>query len=288
MSVSGTPPHSSDNGDDLVRRAIFMNEPTTPTADESPPTFDALSVKYVDIPEDQKPYADKVLQMHPYDDVPAAIGENRGPAQGAKMAPMTVKALPHEKRSEVYRRLELLPNMPKEERAKYESQYVAETIRAMRPEIRRVAGVGNAALPYHKEQNDIEVQLDDLKRKRDYFQSEIKRVRGYDTSVDPVTGKKSPKGIPALSRVKREAYAQNVMNLTRDINLLVRPDGSYGSVAQRRLQKALAESASLLHERSRVLEEEQAAQKLASENARQARIEERAEMLAKIRGNSPT
>ncbi|QIG53896.1 hypothetical protein G6N82_06770 [Altererythrobacter sp. BO-6] len=244
--------------------------------------YGSLSGKSEGIPAEHQPYAEQVLKMDSLRDVAGNVADNSGvvPTQ------LKVDSLPHEMRSEVYRKLELLPNMPKEELAKHESKLVAEAITAKRGSIRSLTGVHPDSLPFHKEQANIAMQVRDLYRKHDDYQSQMDKVVDVKKAEDPVTGELVAEPVYWLSETKRANFANAIADIDRQIRLLMAPDGSFGLEGRKRMDKALAESAAILHKIATHRTEEREAQKLADEIVSKERIQRRAEVLASQKRNS--
>ncbi|WP_095010872.1 hypothetical protein [Tsuneonella mangrovi] len=262
-----------------------MTEDTTPASGGDDrmrgvvTNYGNLSGNSESIPAEHLPYADQILKMDPINDVPGNVASFGG------VRPIQLKAsgLPDDMRSEVYRRLELKPNMPKEDRAKYESQLVEEVVREKRGAIRSQTGVHRDALPFHKEQADIAMQVRDLYRKRDGFQEALDRVVDVTKAEDPATGELVAEPVYWLSETKRQAYRNNIADIDRQVRLLVGPDGSFGIEGRKRMEKALAESAALLHRQQQQKANREAIKKRASEITREKYIEEQAQALARMR-----
>ena len=230
------------------------------------------------IPEEHQQYADQVLQMDPFDDVPSAVKDTAG------RRPMNLKAsgLPDDMRLEVQAKLHALP---RELRDGAESQLVAEAIRGKRVEIRVKTGLGEDALPFHREQITIARQVRDLVQRRGWFESELSRVRSYGTQTDPETGEVSPVEEKAINGPRRDGYQNQIDDIDRQIRLLMNPDGTPGIEAKRRVREALAESAAMLHQIAQQKAEAAEVKRRAVEINRENRINARAQSLARMQRN---
>lgn len=228
-------------------------------------------------PEEHLPYIDKVLSMHPFDDVPGNVSDGTNlPNQKH----VSIEALSPEMRSEV---IDRLAHHRPEDQDRFEAHYVMEAIKAKRGQIRAMTGVGKDALPFHREQAEIAGQFYELQRRRDDLQDELDKVREYRTENDPETGAAKPVEIMAVTGNRRTAYEHQVIELDRQMRLLVTPDGSYGIEAQKRLEETLRKSAAILYDREQVQEEEAEAKRRAAEVEREERINRRVESLKTMR-----
>jgi hypothetical protein len=234
-----------------------------------------------EIPEDLQPYAKQVLAMDPLKDVP---GNVKGSGDRSPFA-AKVDGLPPEMRTAVYDKLSRLPKMTPQDRAKAEDRFVREAIQSKLGSIRSMTGVGPGALPFHKEQADIAMQVRDLYRQRDEYQTAIDRVRDVRKAEDPVTGEVVAEPIYSLSALKRSNYRNNIADIDRRIRLLVTEDGGFGTEGRKRMQKALLASSSLLRQRDAEQSEAAEAKKLAAENARKDRVAKLAESYGRMGHN---
>lgn len=250
-------------------RAVVTNYGTLPNKSDA-------------IPEDLKPFAQQVLKMDAIKDVPGnvtAIGGHR---------PIKLKAtaLPPEMQREVYQKLSDMPRMSDADRAKYEDQFVAAAIRSKQGAIRGQTGVGRDALPFHREQAEIAMQVDTLLRKREEYREQMDWIVDLKKSTDPQTGELVAEPEHWLSPVKRENFQNVIHDIDRQIRLLVGDDGSFGIEGQKRMQAALLESASILRNRNAAQAEEAEAKQRAADMLRDERINKRAEAYARMqRGN---
>lgn len=240
--------------------------------------YGTLSGKTDAIPEDLQPYAKQVLQMDPIRDVPGNVKQ----LGGYRPIKLKVDGLPPELRGEVYRKLERMPNMSAEDRAKYEDQFVAEAIRGRQGAIRGLTGVGRDALPFHREQANIAMEVRTLQEKRASYVEQVDKIVDVRKAEDPVTGEIVAEPVYWLPEYKRENFRNVIADIDRNIRLLVDNDGKPGIEGKKRLDKALLESAQAVRQRNAVLAEEADAQKLAAERARQARVERRAEVISRM------
>lgn len=241
-----------------------------------------LSGPSAGIPEDLQPYAQQVLKMDPLRDVPGNVRDTGG----YRPISLKVDGLPPEMRSEVYRKLEAMPKMSEQDRAKYESKFVADAIEARKGSIRGLTGVGPDALPFHKEQANIAMQVRDLVRKRDQYQSGIDDIADLRKATDPATGEVIAEPVYRLSETRRANYQNVVTDIDRQIRLLVGDDG-YGIEGKKRMDAALRESAAILKARNAAQSEEAEAKKRAEDMLREQRIARRAEALARMQTGSP-
>lgn len=245
--------------------------------------YGTLSGKPDTVPEHLRPYAEQVMKMDAVRDVPANVQQIGGARPPLKFK---ATALPPELQSEVYRKLDSMPKMDAEDRAKYEDKFVQEAIRGQQGRIRSMTGVGRDALPFHRELAQIAMDVRELQEKRATYQTAVDDIKDLKKATDPVTGELVAEPVYRLNEEKRRNYRDVIADIDRNIRLLVDPEGKPGIEGKKRLDKALLASAELLHQRNAMREEEAEAQKLAAEMAKRERVEKRAEVLRKMRGSS--
>lgn len=262
-----------------------MTNTTTPASGSEPlravvDNYGVLPGKPDPITPDLVPYVQKVLAIDPISGVPGNVKDD-----ASTRPPLNLKidSLPPEMRSEVYRQLELRPNMPPAERAQLESKLVAEAVRGKLGSVRAMTGLRSDALPYFKEAAEIAGQVNDLRRKRDDLQAAVDEIAELKKGTDPVTGELVAVPVYRLSEQTRQGFRSQIADIDRNIGYLVNPDGSQGVEAQRRMREALAKSAAQLQRAEQLRADEAEAQKRAAEKAREDRISQRAEQLAKMR-----
>lgn len=265
MSDTSTP---ANGGEPM--RAVVDNYGTLPRVSD-------------DIPADLKAYADQVLKMDHVRGVPGNVQMT-----GGVRPPITLKvsALSPEMQSEVFRKLEAMPNMDPKDRAKQESKFVQEAVEARLGSIRAGTGLGADALPFHKQLAEIAGRVGDLQRERKTYSDAVEDIASLRKAVDPVTGEMVAEPVYRLSEDRRASYRNTIADIDRRIRLLVQPDGSPGIEGMKMLRKAHIESALLLQQRDRVRAEEAEAQQLADQKRREKRIEKRANDINKLRVDS--
>lgn len=262
-----------------------MTDTTSPTSGSEP--LRAVVENYGNAPRkpdvitpELEPWAQKVLAIDPVRGVPGNVRDetSKRPAMNLK-----IDSLPPEMRPELYRQLELRPNMPPAERAQLESKLVEEAVRSKLPGIRAMTGVRSDALPYHREMAEIAGQVNHLQRLRADLQAAVDDIADLRKGEDPQTGELVAIPVYRMGEARRQAYEVQIADLTRQMSLLVKEDGSYGIEGAKRMRQALAVSAAQLKRAHEQREDEAEAQKRAANQIREARINERAELLAKMR-----
>lgn len=235
-----------------------------------------LSTASPSIPQEHQKYAQQILAMDPLDDVPSSARSLGG------VRPITLKleALPPDMQSDVLTRLHALPA---DLRQGAEPKLVEQVLREKRGSIRTRIGVGRDALPFHQEQVDIARQVSDLARKRDWLEGQIARVRELRMAKDPATGEAVVETVPALGSERLKAYGEQVLDIDRQMRLLIAEDGGYGIEGKKRIDAALAKSAAILHTRAAQMAEEAEAKRRAAEINREDRINKRAQTYARMR-----
>lgn len=224
-------------------------------------------------PEDRH-YVDSVLAMDPIADVP---GTSVFP-QGRKLSAPTLATLSPEMRAGVQAKLQ---GLPPEARAAQESHLVAEAIRAKLPALRIQTGLGEGALPYHREMALIAREVSDLGREFDRVAAELAEVQSYGTETDPETGETRPKEIFRVQGTRRKALEGRQQDLLRNLRVLGGDASGTPVEANRRLAAAMAETVAVLKERDRQQSEDQEARELGAEMARKARVEAKARQFAR-------
>ncbi|MCZ8136251.1 MAG: hypothetical protein O9266_08095 [Porphyrobacter sp.] len=252
------------------------NEPMRAVVDN----YGDLSAKPDTIPEDLQPYVKQVLQMDSIRDVPGSVKQIGGVRPPLKLK---VEALPPELQGEVYRQLERMPKMPPEDRAKYEGKLVAEVIQQQKGRIRGLAGVGPDALPFHRAQAQIAMDVRTLQEKRATYQTAVDDIAELRKANDPVTGELVAEPVYRLDPTKRANFQNAIADIDRQIRLLVDDEGKPGIEGKKRMDKALIESAQLLRQRNEQQAEEAEARQLAEQRLRTARIEARADTLTRMK-----
>lgn len=232
------------------------------------------------IPEGLEPYLQQVRAMDPIRDVGGNVK-----ITGSAPAPMTLKieSLSPDMQSEVRRKLELLPSMSAQDRAKHESKLVEEAVRSRLGGVRAMAGVHSDALPRFKEMAEIAGQVNGLQRKRDILQAAIDDIADVRPSKDQATGEVIAIPVYRHGEERRQAYAQQVADINRQIRLLVLDDGSFGIEGAKRMQKADIESAVQLKRLQEHRTVEAEAKKRAEAQLLEDRIAARAAQINRLR-----
>ena len=265
-----------------------MNDTTNPAPGGEPmravvDNYGDLSGKPDTIPEDLQPFVKQVLQMDSIRDVPGSVKRIGGERPPLKLK---VEALPPELQSEVYRQLDRMPKMPAEDRAKYEDKLVSEAIQQQKGRIRGLAGVGPDALPFHRAQAQIAMDVRTLQEKRATYQTAVDDIAQLRKANDPVTGELVAEPVYRLDPTKRANFQNAIADIDRQIRLLVDDEGKPGIEGKKRMDKALIESAEILRQRNAQQTEEAEAQKRAEEKLREERVEKRAEIIARMKRGS--
>ncbi|WP_298289511.1 hypothetical protein [Novosphingobium sp.] len=219
-------------------------------------------------------YVDSVLAMDPIADVP---GTSVFP-EGRKLSRPTLASLPPEMRAGVQAKLQAFPP---EARAAQESSLVEAAIRAKLPALRIQTGLGESALPYHREMALIAREVRDLGREFDRVTAELTEVQSYGMETDPVTGQARPKEVLRVQGTRRKALEDRQQDLLRNMRVLEGNGSGNGIEANRRLAEAMAETVALLKERDRQVSEHREAEALGVQMARTARIEAKARQFAR-------
>lgn len=230
------------------------------------------------IPEDDQPYAQRIMGMDPIKDVPG----NATMPEGRRLAPMKLEALSPEMQQDVRDQLDKLPPSMRESE---EPRLVRERAEGELSRIRLMTGLGKSALPYHKEMVSVAREYRDLAREWNRYNDDLNRVSGYTTTTDPQTGDAIPEEVHTIGGVRRTHYENHMRDLERRMRLLVNEDGKPGIEAQNRTREALKESIALIkrHESEAAIQAD--IQRRAAEINREKRVEDQAQLLARIQRN---
>lgn len=232
------------------------------------------------IPQEHQPYVATILSMDPIRNVRGSLSDDNSVRPGFQPK---VEALPPEKQHEARERLSRMGDMSEAERAKAEGKVVSEIMQGMLGSIRAKTGVHPNSLPYHKEMVEIAAQVDTLQRKREVYTNALEKVVDVRKVEDPQTGEVYAEPVMWLSASAQKGYSDAVNEIDRQIRLLVQSDGSFGFEGKKRLDRALAESAAILHKRADAAAKEVEAQALAAKTVRDEEVAKRAEIIAKMK-----
>jgi L-alanine-DL-glutamate epimerase-like enolase superfamily enzyme len=185
--------------------------------------------------------------------------------------------------AEVRDKLAGLGRVTPEVAAAKENQFIADAIRAKRPQLFAQIGVGRNALPYHREMAGIAAEFQNLTRQYDRLAEALDEVVGHDTCTDPATGKAEAVPVYAVVGPKRQEYIDQQADLVRHMTMLQRADGSPGIEGARRMEQALFETVALIKGRQAQAEEAAEAKRRAEHIARERRINRQAEAFARMK-----
>ena len=230
-------------------------------------------------PPELQPYLEQVRKMDPVRDVRGNI-EFTERSSGLKLK---ASALPPEQQSKITRALDSIPNLSAEERAKREHDLVSQAAAAKLGATRGLIGVHRDALPVHKEQAQIAMDVHALYQKRAVLQAQVDKVVDVRKVEDPATGELSAEPVYWLSDHTRAKRQEAIDGLDRDIRLLVMDDGTPGVIGARRIAAAELESAKILLQRATQQRQEAEAQKLADQMVSNERVQKRAEQIAALK-----
>jgi len=218
-----------------------------------------------DIAAEDQHYAEAITSKHAVHDMPGTVVI---PA-GKVLPPLRKEGLPPHLRQQVQAKLDGL--MP-EQRTANEEAIVAAVLRNELPRIRLSAGLGEGALPYHRELLHLNRRFADLEDEFNRYANELAEVHSYGMETDPATGRQRPKEILRIQGPRREAYSAHMEDLSRQMRLLFKDDGTPGIEGARSLQKALHESVQLLKQRDEIVAEKAEVERLTNEQVRADRI----------------
>lgn len=232
------------------------------------------------IPEEHQPYVKTILAMDPITDVRGSLSDDNAARPGYQLK---IDGLPPELQGEARQRLHEMGEMDDARRAKAETKIVSDLARGMLGSIRARTGVHRDSLPFHKEQAEIAAQVNLLVRKRQGYIDGVDKVVDVQKGEDPDTGELVANPVYWLSDHTRAKWQEQITELDRQIRLLVNEDGSFGIEGQRRMDRALKESAALMHKLDTMRREEAEAQALSEKMVSEERVAKRAELLAKAK-----
>jgi hypothetical protein len=251
--------NNTDNTNDTGMTASVEDNsiPTAPRSGYSP---------------EQQIIADSILAMDPINDVPSAAKSRKGGSMSLKAT-----ALPPKLRQEVEAQLALIPA---EERAAMESGLVEAALQKNRPSAILAVGLGENALPYHREMFTIAREVETAHHEADRIQAELDAVDGFDMQRDAETGEAKPVPVPVLKGLMRQGAINRLNDLQYRVSLLVDPDGGHGPEAKRRLAAELTASVAAVHQQQEQVAIHAEAKTLAVEINRERRVRQLAEQMA--------
>lgn len=222
-------------------------------------------------------HVDQVLAMDPLRDVPGPVTGG----EGMRFSAPTVDALPPDLRQEVYRQLD---NLKPEFRQEREAQIIDSVVRHRIIQNRVLTGLGEGALPFHREEVAIAREVRDTKRLRDNLQAQLDEVIDHETVFDEATGTTKAQPVMLVQGERRRAYEAQIADYDRRVRLL--HDGnSLGIEGQKRMRDAMRETVALRMHVAQEAADLAEVKALADEMLRKERIEARAKALANMRRN---
>lgn len=183
-----------------------------------------------------------------------------------------------------------LAGLTPEARAELEPKLALEALQAASEEARIMIGVGSRASPLDKARVSIANQERQFERRIDQLAAEINEQTGtravYDRDtgmavIDPATGLPKMEPVYALSKGIRDARANEMMELVRQLSVLRGPGG------EKELNEALKESVALAKDRQQQRADLEEVDRRARETIREEQLAARASLRAKhLRGQS--
>ena len=171
-----------------------------------------------------------------------------------------------------------LAHTPASKRAETERTLVRAALEQNSRRVREQAGVGEGALPCHKEAAELSAQHRALSQRFNRISDELAEVACFDVKLDPKSGERVTLPVYAVENIARQKLVQEQGQLSYQMGLL---EGVQG---ERLMKKALRESVELVKKRNEMIAEETliqaGAEKLNREQRLQKRIEARARMIA--------
>ncbi len=207
---------------------------------------------------------------------------------GAFKAPerFTLSILPPDKQGPIAAQL---AQVPANVRADREHELVVEALKRNSTALRIKAGPGEGATPLEREQFAVAHDIDTLETEELAIRAELAEadrwVPVYDEItgqpvIDPATGQQMVRRIDRVQGDRRKALEARAEELAYRANLL------RGIEGDRRIQKALAQTIALEKQQRQQLADRAEVERMADEIAREKRIREQAETLAKFKGNT--
>lgn len=256
--------------------------PTAPQGGESlRPEFAAVGSNKADdyaiAPEDQA-IVDAIGKIDPINDVPRP----HEIPEGWQVAPLRLTALPPHMQGAI---AEKLRDVAPEKRMEVEDRLTAEAIRGMRADLIVKTGVGENALPYHREMVALAREYRDLEQEADRIVDSLREIARYEVRRDPQTGEVKPVAVLKLQGTRRDAAEQQLQDVQRRSRLLFNDDGTRAVEGQDRIRKAMSESVGLVKARNQQLADEAEARELGAKMVRDERIKAKAESYARLGRN---
>jgi hypothetical protein len=223
-----------------------------------------------------QPYLDRVDSMDPYRDVPSNVVDK---SPDRRVSPPTLETLAPEQRGPIVEKLYGLHGKAREET---ETRLVRQAMRQSVKDNRFLTGLGEDALPFHKEQVTIARRVYDIDRAIDREAELLAEITRFETVIDPQTAEPTPSPVYRVTGARRHGVQTRIQELQHERAQFVQEDGSMGIQAQRDLAKAREESARMLQkidqQRWEAVEVERRAAQINSERRINQQAEARARM----------
>lgn len=182
-----------------------------------------------------------------------------------------------------------LAQVPADQRADREHELVAEALRKNSIELRIRAGLGEGASPLQREQFALARDINALEAEELEIQRQLAEVEKWvpvydeitgEPVIDPRTGQQAVKAVERVQGDRRKALEARSKELLYRVSLLKGVEGD------RRIKRALAETIELEKQQQQQLADRAEVERVAEEIAREKRIRQQAETLAKFKGTA--
>lgn len=241
-----------------------------------------FTVASYDIAPEDRDRAEQLLNFDPLS-APSPVRLTGG---GAFKAPerFTLAILPPAKRGPIEAEL---ANVPLSDRAQREHELVTSALKQNSVELRIKAGPGEGATELDRAQFAVARDIHELETKELAIRAELAGVEKWvpvyneitgEAVIDPKTGQQQLVAVERVQGARRKALEDEVRELAYRAELL------RGIEGDRRIQKALQATIEAEKERERQLAEREEIKRLADDLARDKRVREQAELLARHKG----
>lgn len=242
---------------------------------------DFTVASYEIAPEDRD-RAEQLLNFDPLS-TPSPVRLTGG---GAFNAPerFTLGILPPAKRGPIEAQL---ASVAMSDRAQREHELVTAALKQNSVELRIKAGPGEGATELDRAQFSVARDIHELETKELAIQAELAEVEKWvpvfnevtgEPVIDPSTGQQQLVAVERVQGARRKALEAEAQELAYRADLL------RGIEGDRRIQKALQATIEAEKQREQQLAEREEIKRLADELAREKRVREQAELLAKHKG----
>ncbi|WP_095011990.1 hypothetical protein [Tsuneonella mangrovi] len=259
-----------------------MDNSTDPSRLVADTTGSDFTPAIYDIAPEDRERAEQLLQFDPL----AAPSPVKLTGGGAFKAPerFSLSILPPDKQAPIVAEL---ANVPADMRAQREHELVTNALKQNSTELRIKAGPGAGATELDRAQFQLAKDIHELETEELSIHAQLAEVSKWvpvfnevtgEPVIDPATGKQQILAIEAIQGDRREAMQNRANELAYRVELLKGIEGD------RRIEKALKGTIETEKLQKQQIADREEVKRLADELAREKRLREQAEALAKHKG----